>query len=110
MKEVESLKLQPDTELVSPVEQKKRFKHLGSTPMNKSITMWEVDIATLAIKKAEIKDHMVLAPDKTLVNKKALITKPGKIYVPALNKKNGVRKGKEHIKKHNLKATVANAE
>jgi hypothetical protein len=110
MKEVESLKLQPDTELVSPVEQKKRFKHLGSTPMNKSMKMWEVDIATLEITEAEIKDHQVMTPQKTFVNKKALITKAGKIYVPALNKKNGLRKGKEHIKKHNLKATVANAE
>ena len=51
-----------------------------------------------------------MTPQKTFVNKKALITKAGKIYVPALNKKNGLRKGKEHIKKHNLKATVANAE
>ena len=101
MKEVESFKLQPDTELVSPVQQKKKFQHLGNTPIHKGHKIWEINVETLEVKLAEIKDHQVLTPQKTFINRKALITKPGCIYAPAINKYVALEKAKKQIAKNN---------
>lgn len=101
MKEVENYKLLPDTELHSPVQQKKRFNHLGGTTIHKGMKIWEINVVTMQIKEAEIKNIQVLSPDKKLINRKALITKPGFVYAPAINKTNAIKKAKNLIAKNN---------
>ena len=91
--------LTPASEMVSPVQQKKVKKYIGSVTRKPGLRIYEVNVETLKIEPA--KTDVMPVIDKTGVSttRTILRTKPGCVYVQAMNEKNALRKAKIHIAK-----------
>ena len=76
-------------------DQKKEIKFLGSLIPNKGHTVFELKMETGEIFVAEFMAEsavdFVAAKEGKLVRKRKVMTKPGHIYVAALNKKNAAK-------------------
>lgn len=90
----------PTTELVSPTNQKKEVKYVGSSKLHKGLILFEVNVQTHEINPALVKQVAVIDLKSVTSNRHVVITKPGCMYVQAINKANALRKFKKHIEKH----------
>lgn len=93
-------RITPTTELVSPTNQKKEKKYLGSVKFHKGLIVFEVNVQTLEILPAQVNEVPVVGKNGAISNRHIVITKPGCVYVQAINKANALRKAQKHIKKH----------
>lgn len=89
-----------ELEKINPIEiNVKKEKEVQYDLIDKIIpynnhTVWEIDIKTLLIKKAEYYNTNYIVGEE---NKKEIITKKGFKYVSALNEKNALKKYKKGI-------------
>ena len=70
-------------------------KKLGTIKPHKGHTLFEVDLAESVIRKATIRKvdaDFPLKPGETIVLNKAVVVKPGCVYVSALNMQNAKKK------------------
>jgi len=93
----------PTTQLVAPVQQKKEKKYVGSVKRHKGLTIFEVNVQTLEIVPAQVNEVPVVDKKGVVSNRHIVITKPGCVYVQAINKANALRKAQKHIEKHFVK-------
>lgn len=92
--------LTPQHQLVSPVQQKKEKKYVGSVRLHKGLIVFEVNVQTMEICHASVREVPVAGKNGVISNRHIIITKPGCVYVQAINKANALRKVTKHIAKH----------
>lgn len=83
------------TEIARQKELKKEVEFLGSAPLKKGHTLFEINKKTGEIGVAQFDRQDIIYPKgiKSLPKKKnTVIVKEGFFYVPALNKKNAAKK------------------
>jgi hypothetical protein len=73
------------------VKQKKEYNHDGIILPKKGQTIWEINLETEEITEAEYEKTTVAILNADPVPKK-IIQKIGCIYIPAINKKNALKK------------------
>lgn len=88
------------TELVSPVQQPKQKKYLGSVKRQPGLNLYEVNVATLEVNFAKTDVIPVINKEGVSSTRNMLRVNKGCIYVQAMNTKNALRKALKHIEKN----------
>lgn len=108
MKELE-IKTGDKIEIVDQKQQKSQLKLLKSIKPHQGHKCWELNTETGEVKEAEFKEEnvdFISAENKKIALRKKIITKDGYIYLPALNKKNAIKKFKKLLSLYEQGKTV----
>ena len=91
---LEALNQNTEISVKKNVKQKKEYNHDGIILPKKGQTVWEINLQTEEITEAEYEKTTVAILNADPIPKK-IIQKSGHIYIPAINKKNALKKFKK---------------
>lgn len=93
MKNFEPHKARQKDQVTQEVQVPKEYKFQGSVQMVPGLPLWEFNMKTLEIRKAEYKSENLTYHGGV---KRELVVDPDCAYIQALNYKNALRKFKKH--------------